>query len=110
MRNYIPFDKNTIPERFEIDLAEESFFLEINYNEIGDFFTIDLFDADENPLVLGEKIRLGISLWSDVPNPNLPAPTLIPLDQSGKENRITFDNFGETVFVYIDDVGDEDEL
>jgi len=109
MRDYIPFDKNAIPERFEIDLAEESFFLEINYNEIGDFFTMDLFDADENPLVLGEKIRLGIPLWSDVPNPNLPAPTLIPLDQSGKENRITFDNFGETVFVYIDDVGDEDE-
>lgn len=110
MKNYIPFDKNTIPERFEIDLAAESFFLELNYNEIGDFFTLDLFDADENPLVLGEKLNLGIPLWSDIVNPSLPAPTLIPLDESGKETRITFDNFGETIFVYIDDVGDGDEF
>lgn len=110
MKNYIPFEKDNIPERFEIDLAAESFFLELNYNETGDFFTLDLFDADENALLLGEKLKLGIPLWSDIVDMSLPAPTIIPLDESGKETRITFDNFGETVFLYIDDVGEEDDI
>lgn len=108
MRDYIPIEKDNIPERFLFDLADETFLLEVNYNDVGDFFTIDLYGANENPIVLGEKMVLGMPLWCDIVNPNLPAPTLIPLDESGKEKRITFENFGETVFLYIDDVGDND--
>ena len=108
MKSYIPFDKEEIPQRFQIDLAEESFLMEIHYNEVGNFFTVDLYDANENPLVRGEKLILGIPLWADIANPNLPGPTLVPLDLSGKEEQITFENFGVSVFLYIDDVPEEE--
>lgn len=108
MKSYIPIEKEELPESFEIDLANETFILEFNYNETGDFFSVDLFDLNENPIVIGEKLILGVPLWEDLQNANLPAPTLVPLDESKKETRITHENFGVTVFLYIDD-GDENE-
>lgn len=108
MRNYIPIEKEEIPQRFQIDLASDTFTLEVNYNTTGDFFTIDLYDENDEPIVIGEKLVLGIPLWQDIANSNLPAPTLIPLDESGQEDRITYENFGETVFLYIDDVSEDE--
>lgn len=108
MRDYIPISKENLPERFEFDLAEETFTFEVFYNEVGDFFTVNLYDLNDNPIVLGEKLVLNVPLWSDIVNSKLPAPSLIPLDESGKEDRISYDNFGETVFLYIDDVGEDD--
>ncbi|WP_419882795.1 phage baseplate plug family protein [Peribacillus sp. B-H-3] len=108
MRNYVPIDKEEIPQRFQMDLAEETFTFEFNYNESADFFTVDLYDAAGNILVYGEKLVLGIPLWADIVNPHLPGPSLVPLDESGKEDRITYENFGVSVFLYIDDVSSEE--
>lgn len=58
----IDIDKNNLPERFDIELGAELFSFEVNYNETGDFFTIDLYKNDE-PLVLGEKIMLNQPLF-----------------------------------------------
>jgi hypothetical protein len=110
MRDYIPIDKDNLPEIFEIDLANETFVLGINYNQSYDFFTVDLYDTNMNPIVLGEKMIINVPLWSDLTDSRLPAPTLIPMDESGKADRITFENFMETTFLFIDDVppdGDE---
>lgn len=110
MRDYIPIDKENLPEIFEIDLANETFILGVNYNQSYDFFTVDLYDTNMNPIVLGEKMIINVPLWNDLTDSRLPAPTLIPMDESGKEKRITYDNFMETTFLFIDDVppdGDE---
>ncbi|UQD52303.1 hypothetical protein C0971_09990 [Bacillus methanolicus] len=109
MRDYIPIDKENLPEQFEIDLANETFILEFNYNQTYDFFTVDLYDSNMNPIILGEKLVLNIPLWSDSADIRLPAPSLVPMDEAGKEKRITYDNFGETVFLYIDDTPPEGE-
>ena len=108
MRNYIPIEKTELPQRFQIDLAEATFTLEVHYNEIGDFFTVDLYDVNEVAIVMGEKIALGVPLWSTITHSSLPAPIIIPLDESGNANKITYQNFYESVFLYIDDVGDEE--
>lgn len=104
---YIDFNKEELPESFDIDLADETFTLAFSYNETFDYFTVDLYKADE-PLVLGEKLVLNQPLWADFTSFVLPAPTLIPQDVSGLENRITWDNLGETVFLFIDNEGDSD--
>lgn len=104
MRNYIPIEKNSLPEQFEIDLANDTFIMGVNYNQSYDFFTVDLYDMKRNPIVLGEKMVLNIPLWSDLVDDRLPAPSLVPMDESDQETRITFDNFMETTFLYIDDV------
>jgi hypothetical protein len=103
--DFIDVNKSELPERFDIDLADETFTLQFNYNETGDFFTVDLYRpnnlTEDEPIVLGEKLTLNIPLWSDVSSLELPAPTVVPMDHAGKERRITFDNFGTTVFLYL---------
>lgn len=108
VREYIPVDKDNLPEQFEIDLGEETYILRFDYNQEYDFFTVDLYDASLNPIVLGEKMMLNRQLWADVIR-DVPAPTLIPVDESGKATRITFSNFMETVFLFVDDTLDEEE-
>lgn len=109
IREYIPVEKDSLPEQFEIDLADETFILGFDYNKTFDFFTVDLYDMNMNPIVLGEKMVIGVPLWSDIVDERIPAPTLIPLDESGKEIRITFDNFMNTVFLFVDDAPPEDD-
>jgi len=109
----IPIDKTALPERFDIDLADEPFTMQVNYNETGDFFTLDLYttgDSGEDvEFIMGEKLVLGRPLWADVPRVDLPAPTLIPLDIGMKARRVFYENFGESVFLYIADGSGEDE-
>ncbi|WP_426353655.1 phage baseplate plug family protein [Exiguobacterium sp. R-39] len=109
----IPIDKESLPERFDIDLGDEPFTMQANYNETGDFFTIDLFktgdEGEDVDFIMGEKLVLGRALWADVPRVDLPAPTLIPLDIGMKAKRVSFDNFGESVFLYIADGSGEDD-
>ena len=104
--NYIEIDKESIPYSFEIDLLNEVFEFEVNYNQTFDFFTIDIF-KNETPLVLGEKVILNRPLFNDLVNIELPKVQIIPKDRANMTSRITFENMNETVFLYI--VGDEDE-
>ncbi|MFC2948529.1 phage baseplate plug family protein [Virgibacillus sediminis] len=98
---YVPVEKENIPYRFDIALPIEIFTFEVKYNETHDFFTIDLFKGDET-LVLGEKIVYGMPLFDDVYDHRFPAPTIIPWDESGNEQEVTYDNLGETVFLVVD--------
>ncbi|AXI29446.1 hypothetical protein CIB87_10640 [Priestia megaterium] len=109
MRDYIPINKTGLPEQFEIELANEIFVFEVRYNQTGDFFTIDLYDVARNPIILGEKLVLNEPLWQDSIDSRLPAPSLVVLDESDKEKRITYDNFMVTTFLYIDDVAPVEE-
>lgn len=109
----IPIDKETLPERFDIDLGDETFTMQMNYNETGDFFTIDLFELGDSgelvDFIMGEKLVLGRALWADVPRVDIPAPTLIPLDIGMKAKRVSYENLGESVFLYIMDGSGEDD-
>lgn len=106
----IEIDKANIPETFDIDLADETFTFTFKYNQTGDYFTVDLQKLDEEgaiiTLVQGEKLILNKYLFSDFTNLEFPAPSLIPLDESGTEKRITWENMSEKVFLFIDDEGE----
>lgn len=99
-KEYINIEKALIPYRFEIELGAEIFELEIQYNEIGEYFTIDLI-KDGEVLVYGEKIVYGEPLFSEVYDVRFPAPTIIPIDESGKETRVGYDNLNVTVFLVV---------
>ncbi|EST12042.1 phage baseplate plug family protein [Sporolactobacillus laevolacticus] len=108
--DYIDIDKTQLPFRFEWDSENDSFFIDIEYNESHDFFTATLYDAMGNLLVAGEKLVLNMPLFNEIIDPeSMPAEDLIPLDESGQAQRITWDNFGMTVFLCIDDLPDDSE-
>ncbi|MED3932970.1 phage baseplate plug protein [Priestia megaterium] len=109
MRDYIPINKDNLPEQFEIDLANNTFFMRVNYNQTYDFFSVDLYDTNNDPIILGEKLVLNVPLWQDSVDERLPAPTLVVLDESDIEKKITFSNFMVTTFLYIDDISPEEE-
>lgn len=99
-KEYIDIEKALIPYSFECELGAELFTMQINYNALGDYFTIDL-SKDDDVLVLGEKIVYGTPLFSEIYDDRFPAPTIIPLDPANKESRVGWDNLNETVFLVV---------
>jgi hypothetical protein len=97
----LPIEKELIPYQFEIELANELFILEIQYNKRFDFFTIDI-SKNEQPLVYGEKLILNRPLFDGLANIELPKVNIVPRDRAGIETRITYDNLSETVFLYVE--------
>lgn len=104
LRAYIPVEKNQLPERFEIPFGNISYIFRVDYNKSQNIFTVDLYNLQNNPIVLGESLRLNEKLWQDIIDPRLPSIDIIPMDESGQETEITFENFGNTVFLCIDDL------
>lgn len=106
MNEYIEIEKDEIPYALEVELDDEVYGLEINYNQSFDYFTVDLF-RDGIAIVIGEKLVLNRPLFRNFVDINLPKTQLIPLDRAGNAKRITWDNFNETVFLYVvgDDIG-----
>lgn len=97
---YIEIEKALIPYRFEVELGAELFLIEIRYNELHDYFTLDL-QKDGEVLVYGEKLVYAMPLFSEVFDSRYPAPAIIPLDESGKETRVTYENLNKTVFLKL---------
>ncbi|MBD5789382.1 hypothetical protein B6U43_02735 [Ligilactobacillus salivarius] len=95
-----------LPMMFDTDFGNYNCTMQINYNDVGDFYTVDLFDVNNNPVILGEKLVYGKRLWSDYTNPDLPIVDLVPLDESGRTTVCNKETFGKTVFLYIDTVVD----
>lgn len=100
---YIPIDKEAIPYQFDIEIAGESFTFDLRYNERFDFFTVDLY-KDGELVVYGEKVVYGRALFSTYPDDSkIPKYPIVPLDEAGKEDKVTYANLGETVFLFIGD-------
>ena len=103
----IEIDPSRVPYEFDIVLADETFRIGVEYNETGKFFTLSLSKMEETgefvEVCAGEPLVYGVPLWNDVyKNGKFPALTIIPYDESGESNAVTFDNLGRNVFLIID--------
>jgi hypothetical protein len=104
MRSRIEIDKSKIPYSFRIMLGGKPFIMEWHYNSSGDIFTCTLYDSTGNVLVCGEPLIYGETMFADfIRGVDFPAPDLIPLDESGTESTVTWENFGVTVFLTVGD-------
>lgn len=103
MRDRIEINKNLVPYTFDILLGGEVFTLRVDYNSLGDMFTISLYKGEEL-ICAGEPVVYGVPLWTDVYiNDRYPAVDIVPIDESGDTDTVTYDNMNETVFLTIDD-------
>lgn len=100
---YIDIDVSKIPQIFQIELAGVDYNVQINYNSQGDFYTIDLYDTNFNPIVMGEKLIYGQYLWRHIVNEQIPSIDLLPFDLTEKETQCNMETFGKSVFLYVDD-------
>lgn len=107
-RDRLVITKEMIPYSFNILLADELFTLGVNYNEKHDFFTVSLAKNGETKCE-GEPIIYGRPLFSDLYQAGeFPCIDIIPIDGSGRNDKVTFENFNDTVFLTVDNVGGDD--
>lgn len=100
-RDTITINKNMIPYTFDILLADDLFNIRIDYNMTADLFIVTLTKDEETICI--EPIIYGQRLFKDLYQPKkFPAIDIIPLDESGQENKITFDNLCNTVLLIVD--------
>lgn len=98
---YIPVHLEKIPYSFLIKLDDLTFKFTFKYNETGDFYTVDLETLDGEALAYGDALRYGRPLFGPVEDERFPLPVIIPVCPSGEESRITSENFGKTVKLYL---------
>lgn len=102
MKDRIEINKKLIPYTFDILLGGEMFNIRADYNSVADLFTLDLY-KDGELICAGEPIIYGLPLWRNVyVSGKYPCVDIVPLDESGNMNAVTFDNLNETVFLTVD--------
>lgn len=106
--DYIDIEKEQIPYRFDIELAEEMFTFEVHYNADYDYFTVDL-EKDDEVLATGEKLIYGLPLFIDIMDHRFPKIPIIPYDESEKSSAVTWEALGESVFLFVIEEDEEDE-
>ena len=108
----IEIEKENIPYSFNIELADEFFQIGVDYNETAEFFTLSLAklnaETGEYETVCdSEPIVYGVPLWRDVyRSGKFPAVDIIPTDESGGSDAVTYDNLNTTIFLMIDNFED----
>jgi len=107
--NYINIDKSLIPYRFDIALDGITYTLHISYNAMRDFFVVDLYHGNET-IVLGERIMYGVPLFLNSQHLNAPHVPIIPYDLALNENRVTWNNFNNTVFLWLPEMDEGTEV
>ena len=102
MKDRILIEKDKIPYRFVMDLERQQFTFKVKYNKIADIFTLSLYK--ENKLICAdEPIMYNHPLFKDVyRNGDFPIITIIPIDEAGQFDIVTWDNFNEEVFLSIE--------
>lgn len=104
MKDRILITKELIPYTFYISLGDKVFLIAVDYNATGDFFTLGLSDSNGNVIARSEKLVYGMPVFNDIYNSQtFPCLTIVPIDESNSEDVITWSNFGNTVFLCIDD-------
>lgn len=99
--NIIEINKDIIPYTFKILLSDEEFEIGIDYNNTADLFTASL-SKNGKMLCAGEPIIYGRPLFGDLINRgDFPKCTIVPIDESGESNSVTYDNLSTTVLLQV---------
>lgn len=108
LRDKLIVDMSDLPNYVILPIGTENFTIEFYYRERYDILYFNLYDSDDTPLIMGEKLVYGMPLWN-INDANLPSERIIPLDEAGVEDTVSIDNFQSSVFLYFDDLDPEVE-
>ena len=97
---FINIEKNQIPYEFEIVLDNATFQFELNYNFVGDFFTVSL-KKDHIRIVDSYKVVYNVELFENLRYLGVPKIVIKPFDTTGTTDKADYDNLNEDVFLYV---------
>jgi hypothetical protein len=102
---HIEFKRNEIPVSKKVEIDGVLYTIEVQFNEVGNFFTMILYDDDEKVLLSSKLVYKGDALH--VNNDELPGRKLVPLNiqqlSTGNPDNtvLNFDTFDEKVKLYL---------
>lgn len=96
--------RNDLPAYdFQVELDGVLFTLGFNYNARAGYWVFDIFDSNDNPLLVGIRLVSGQLLTERFISEGLPLGDFFIFDSSGKNEDPTIDNFGVTcLLMYAD--------
>jgi len=104
--DYLPFTFDELPVKKQFELAGLFYSIQIQYNEIGEFFTFYIYD-DEDNILLANKLVYGHDVLSAAVVDGLPDVKIVPFSLTDAVSDvktpidITPDNFGSEVKLYL---------
>lgn len=114
MHDYLDINSEDIPMSFSHEIDGVNYNLDIYYNDVNDAYYISIYDENNVPIVLSEKIVYGEILFGKINDPRLPLVNIVPFDENENESEVNKLNFTKTVQLYfmdseLDDSDDDDE-
>lgn len=85
---------------FSLTLEGVVYFFNFEWNERGQFWSMDILDQDQNHLVAGVRMTVNVDLLGRFKNAKLPKGVFVLLDSSGKNQDPKVDNFGTIVELF----------
>lgn len=102
---HIEFKKDEIPVSKKVDINGRLYTLEIQYNEVGDFYVAILYDDNEKPLMSSKLVYFGNAFHAR--GAGMPAKKLIPLfmkdisSEQPENIRVCSDTFEDKIRLYL---------
>jgi hypothetical protein len=104
---HIEFKKQEIPVSKMIEIDGNLYFLEIQYNEVKDFYVAILYDDNETPLISSKLVYLGNAFHAR--SNDIPERQLIPMNLNDMHNvqpgklfsKVSKEFFENEIKIYI---------
>lgn len=88
--------------KFSITLDGTTYIINVKWNDVHEFYVIDILDSAEAPIIYGIKLTLNAELIRRYNGKGVPPGAMMVIDSSGRLKRIAFDSFDTTAkLVYI---------
>lgn len=84
---------------FSLALEGVNYYFSFEWNERGQFWTMDILDQDQEYIVAGVQMVTDIDLVGRFKDTRMPKGTLILTDTSGKSRNPSYYNFGTEIIL-----------
>lgn len=102
-QSVIPLDSLNSQYSLDVALSGTSYRLSFFWNVRGAFWTMDVTDLSDLPILMGVKLVADWDLLSNFANPLLPTGRLLCVDTSGAGTDPTDSDLGSRVILVYDD-------
>lgn len=102
---YLEYTKEEIPVSKRVSIDGRLYVLEIQYNEVGDFYTAHIYDNKDELLLTSKLVYMQNII--NINNTKLPSKKIVPLDlddlsaEYPQNLRVNSATFGDKVRLYI---------
>lgn len=96
-------DPNTTAYEQFVDLEGRTFLLKFDYSSRDDSWYLSIYDQDEDPIVCGKRVRIGVSILRGEVDARLPDGILMAVDTTEDHEEAGLEDLGARVkLVYLE--------